>query len=346
MGLVSRTHSQMRAVMTRIHALQILLLCSSLSSCRPSSPPMLTEIGQFNTSGWAHDIALEGNCIYVSDRQGGYLIFDRSRGFASPTILSPVQDVISLAPNSGKPLLAARFEGLTCVSASGQVIGRFANGDIANAVETRGGLAYVAFGLHGLVIARLTDTGPRLVAELPSPGWSHGLKLAGNRALLADWNYGLRIVDVRDPARPVESAVLPTPATTIAIAVKEQSDPPVVALAEGHGGIAIAALEGDGTPVPLGRNPLGLNPADEPHPEKGGWAHGVAWAGSYLFVANWKRGLALLDARDPRHPVLMTEVRTGGTALAVATAKQPDGSHLVFLADGESGLHVYRFARR
>jgi len=47
-----------------------------------------------------------------------------------------------------------------------------------------------------------------------------------------------------------------------------------------------------------------LNPADRPHPESGGWVHGVAWSARHIFAANWKRGLAILDAADLHHPRL------------------------------------------
>ena len=88
---------------------------------------------------------------------------------------------------------------------------------------------------------------------------------------------------------------------------------------------------------------MGLNPGDPIHPESGGWAHSVAWGGRYVFVANWKRGLAVLDAEDPHNPRIVREVPTNGTALGVKAEQQPDGSWSIFLADGEAGLKVYRF---
>jgi hypothetical protein len=96
----------------------------------------------------------------------------------------------------------------------------------------------------------------------------------------------------------------------------------------------------------LSRARLGLNASDAPHPESGGWAHGVAWCGDYLFVANWKRGLAVLDVHDPRNPRLLRELPTGGTSLGVKAEAAPDGEILVFLADGEEGLRIFRFRPR
>jgi hypothetical protein len=317
----------------------IVILC--LCACERRGPATLEELAVCDTAGWAHDVAIREGKVYVSDRQGGYLVFERTRGWRDPAVIVPVADVISLEPGANGPLLAARFEGLVQV-ADGSVSGRFANGDIANAVVARGDLAFVAYGLHGLVIARVRPTELALVAELPTPGWSHDVKLRADLALLADWNYGLRVVDIRDPRKPVEVAVLATPATSIAI---EPGDPGkgMLAVAEGHAGIALVSIDESGAPSLVGRNTLDLNPADPPHPEGGGWAHDVAWAGRYLFVANWKAGISVLDAVDTAKPRVIMEQPTSGTALGIAAEPQPDGTILILLADGEAGLRVLRF---
>ena len=322
----------------------LLVLMLSAAACRrPEAEPQLEEIAVIDTSGWAHDVRLDGDEIYVSDRQGGFAVFDRGDLSLPPRIAAPVTDVISLALNSGKLLLAARFEGLVLSSRSGSVLARYSNGDISNAVEAREDLAFIAYGLHGLVVARVTDSEIRVVSELASPGWSHYVRLIGDRAFLADWDYGLRVVDIADPERPVEVGVLPTPKTTIALDIRRAGGDLLVALAEGHAGVAVARVDDGGRPFLAGRNGLGLDPASEPHPKSGGWAHGIAWSSSYLFVANWKNGLVVLDGHDLRNLKIIAERRTGGTALGVAARQQADGSHLVYLADGESGLRVFRF---
>ncbi len=240
------------------------------------------------------------------------------------------------------PLLASRFEGLVLVSEQGEVRARLSNGDIANAVVTRGGLAFAAYGLHGLVVARAERDRLSEIAGLPSPGWAHDVKLRGDYAYLADWNNGLRVIDVRNPARPVDTGVVPTAATCISVAFGDESRG-LVAVAEGHSGVSIISVDGRGRPRRVAHNSLGLNAVDRPHPESGGWAHGVAWAGPCVFVANWKSGLAVLDASDALHPEVILRHPTPGTSLGVAAELQPDGSTLVFLADGESGLRVLRF---
>jgi hypothetical protein len=318
----------------------LLLLAASLGCA--CSVPQISLVAATDTAGWAHDVVLEGSRLYLSDRQGGFLVFSHSPEWKEAARFIPVSDVISLAPHSGEPLLASRFEGLVLVGADGRVKARLSNGDIANSVATRGDLAFAAYGLHGLVIVRISEDNLKVVGELATPGWSHDVQLSGDQALLADWKYGLRVVDIHNPETPTEVGVLPSEATTIHVAVRQSGGTRIAAIADGHGGIAFAELTPSGCPRLLGRIGLGLNPSDEPHPESGGWVHSVAWAGHYVAAANWKRGLALLDAQDPRNPRLICEIPAGGTALGVTTEPQPDGSWLVFLADGEAGLKVYR----
>jgi hypothetical protein len=306
----------------------------------------IEEIAHYNTSGWAHDVTLDDRTLYVSDRQGGYLLFDRGSDWSVPRIHKPVQDVISLAPHLGWPLLAARFEGLVLASPHGTAVARLANGDIANAVVTRGNLAFAAYGSHGLVISRVGAVALSIVAELRTPGWSHDVKLWRNRALLADWNYGLRVVDISTPEGPAEIGVLPTPATAICISVGELGGRPAAAVAEGHAGVSLVDFDMAGRPSLIARHALGLNPSAAPHPETGGWAHGVALCNNYLFVANWKRGLAILDVLNPGQPRTLMELPTRGTSLGVKAEAGPDGTILVFLADGEEGLRIFRFKGR
>jgi hypothetical protein len=311
-------------------------------ACAHRQGPKLKEIFHFDTSGWSHDIALDGKNLYVADREGGYLTFDTSLGFKKPGIFKPVRDVISLSPNSGMPVLASRFEGFVLVSATGQIRGSYSNGDIANAVEVRGDLAYAAYGMTGLVVMRLDQGQVRLVSRCPSSGWSHDLRLSGNQAFLADWK-GLKVVDIRNAEKPSEVAFLPSPAQCISLSIKDSGTTRMLAIAEGHAGISVILLDSEGHPSFLGRNYLGLNPADPSHPESGGWVHSVAWADRYLFAANWKKGLTVLDVLDPKQPREIMQYSTGGTALGVKTQRQADNSYLVFLADGETGLHVFRF---
>ncbi len=329
--------------LSMIIRLRIFIVLQILAcSCARPTQIELREVAHYDTSGWAHDVALDGDRLYIADRQGGFLTFETFPGDRTPRVFAPVRDVISLAPGSGMTVLASRFEGIVTVAPSGGVIDRYSNGDIANAVQLRGDLAFAAYGRQGLVVLRLVDGRAQFVACLPTDGWSHDLRLSGDQALIADWN-GLKIVDTHNPKSPAPIGFLPSPGTCISLDVQEQGNSRIVALAEGHAGISLVRLDSNGHPERLGRHGLGLNPSDTIHPESGGWVHGVAWAGRYLLAANWKLGLTVLDVHDLQNPRVMLQSPAQGTALAVKTKRQADGSYLVYLADGESGLRLFRF---
>jgi hypothetical protein len=306
----------------RLNALLILAL---LIACRRS--PGLREVASVDTAGWAHDLAILGDSLYVSDRQGGFAVFDRRDFGLPPKIASPVEDIISLSPNSGSPILAARFQGIVLTSPSGQILDRRVyEGDIANGVETRGNLAYAAYGRHGLVIYRISGSTLQPLNELATPGWSHSIRLCKNLAILADWNYGLRVADISNPGKLREIGVLKTPATSFKVDLHEQDGKLLAAVAEGYAGVAIAEIDAVGRPSLVSRIGFGLKPGDAPHPETGGGIHGVAWSGRYIFAANWKLGLAVIDAENIRAPRIIVEHHTGGTAVAVAAESLPDGT--------------------
>jgi hypothetical protein len=315
-----------------------------VAACGQVPDPVLEQIGYYDTAGWSHEIALDGDTVWLSDREGGFLLFERPFGWKPRLQRAPVEDVIALAPCPDGAVLAARFEGLVLVSRDGEVLSRLSIGNIANTVSIRNNLAFAAYGSNGIVIAQIENRSLKEISRLSSPGWSHDVELLGNLAVMADWNFGLRLVDIRNPKAPVQVGVFPTSTTTIAAAVGEMpAGRPIAAVAEGHSGIALVDLSEPTVPKLIARHGLGLNPSDPPHPESGGWAHGIAWSHPYLFVANWKRGLAVLNIADLRKPRLVAEEAFEGTALGIAAQPAPDGSITIYLADGEAGLRILRF---
>ncbi len=54
--------------------------------CIMRPAPGIVQIAHFDTGGWSHDVEPDGGLLYVSDRQGGFLIFDRASGWTAPRI--------------------------------------------------------------------------------------------------------------------------------------------------------------------------------------------------------------------------------------------------------------------
>ena len=164
-------HRTAKMLMRRFRILCVFLWMFP-SACRSDLPVHLREIFHSRTPGWAHDVALYGERIYVSDRQGGYSTFDRLGTGTERTFSLGFQDVISLSPNSGTPILAAGLEGLAWFSPADKIIQRLASGSIVNAVAVRAGIAYIANGPRGLTVAQLKPGPPRFLASVPTSGCS------------------------------------------------------------------------------------------------------------------------------------------------------------------------------
>jgi hypothetical protein len=71
------------------------------------------------------------------------------------------------------------------------------------------------------------------------------------------------------------------------------------------------------------------------HYDTPGRAHGVAVAGSYAYVADWKSGLRIVDISNPQSPHGEGHYDTPGRARGVAV-----GGSYAYVADGNSGLRI------
>lgn len=67
--------------------------------------------------------------------------------------------------------------------------------------------------------------------------------------------------------------------------------------------------------------------------------YGIALAGNYAYLANYDRGLRVVDRTNPAAMVAVDSIAISGLAEAVAVA----GSYL-YLAAGEAGLHIFSLA--
>ena len=77
-------------------------------------------------------------------------------------------------------------------------------------------------------------------------------------------------------------------------------------------------------------NPEIIGSVDTP-----GEAYGVSVSGSYVYVADYKSGLQVIDISNPSSPTITSSVDTPGEAYSVYVS----GSY-VYVADGRSGLQV------
>jgi len=359
-----------RAYVTDGNGLQLLDL---------SDPTHPVEVGYVATPGSANAAVVSGSYAYVADSWGGLRVVDVSNPANSVEV--GCEDTLGRAPglsvSGGYVYLASDVPGLRVLDVSNpaipaQVARTSWDPEWAKDVVIRSGYAYVAVYGIGLVVMDVSDpTHPVQVGACYAPQYDMPphIAVAGSYAYLATRNDvvqpgtgSLWVVDVSDPAHPVEVGrwVAPTRAWDVAVWggyayvtptlgtdlwVVDVSDPanPIqvgswtapgyISGVTASGGYVYVGGEG-GVHVLDISNPA--SPVEVAHWSTPGAASRVALAAGYAYVADWYAGLRILDISDPAHPVEVAYWDTPGSPSGVVVS---DG--YVYLADNLWGLLVF-----
>ncbi len=125
---------------------------------------------------------------------------------------------------------------------------------------------------------------------------AHDVAVAGNYAFIADYNSGLKVVDISDPTGPVLAGSYDTAGNPTGIAVS--------------GDYAFITNLSEGLQVFDISDPL--NPALAGAYDTPGNPLKVAISGNYAFVADADSGLQVVDIRDPTNPTLAGNYSAAG----------------------------------
>jgi len=223
--------------------------------------------------------------------------------------------------------------------------------------------AYVANGNDGMRIYDISDpTHPKNVGHAPeiaNPASSFGIAASGVRrdglfqtirswffgkhrkgahyAFLANYNDGLRIYDVSDPANPKRIAHVNDGGTALFPAVSGK----YLFLANDFDGLRIYDISNPANPTNIARI------------KDTGYPWGVAISGKYAYVADNFYGLSIFDISDPTHPISVAHINNSpprevfnghnndhvhfdGSAYGIAVA-----GHHAYLANFGDGVRVY-----
>jgi len=191
------------------------------------------------------------------------------------------------------------------------------------AVAVRGRFAFVGAG-HELLAVDLGGDRPRRVGGVVVPGEVVSLALSGEHAFAATLGGGLRIVDVHDPAHPVEVGFLQD-ANALDISCDDYLNDVAVS-----GGLAFVAAEDDNLCIadvstPTAPRWVGRN-------QRNGDAETVAASGRHVFLGNGRGGRMLVyDVSDPARP---REVAEDGTIAAVNIVVAGDRAYVGTVLSG------------
>jgi hypothetical protein len=162
-----------------------------------------------------------------------------------------------------------------------QLLGRWPYGP-ASAVAVSGSLAFVGSGTTMLVLDVSTPSSPQLLGDVTLPDLVYGIAVGGSHAYVANGMAGLRVIDVSNPAAPVE----------VGVSDVTNEGALDVAVAGSHAYVAYGTLGLRVIDVSEPSLPGVVGAIDTP-----GTARGVAVAGSYAFVADGSSGCASFRSR-------------------------------------------------
>jgi len=312
-----------------------------------------------------------GNYLYAAAYHEGIAIIDVSAP-ASPILVGkyrppwPYESFDVVKVSNGKLFAIERNQGLFVFDlsdpANPTLLDTFAGG-VGYDMVVRNDTVFIASGdLYDLLILDATEpTDVRLISGFTAGffAWALDLYVSGDTVFLADYNEGLRVVDISDPTSPVELDSLETDdgARRVAgyggrIYVLLYNDSLLVVNPATLGVESVYHFAGDDTyelhaygdylfvaasdstvyilNVSDPTSPLLVGAADFPT-----WIENVQVRGNYAYLADWDWGLVVVDISDISQPRIVSSLRL---AWALDVAITPDG--YAYVSDVNEGVAI------
>ncbi len=286
----------------------------------PSSP---YEEGHFEFVGNTIGVFVSGNYAYLACHQRGMRIVNVSNPsapFEAGHFDTPYQAIdITVAGNYA--YLGDKYNGLRIINISDPSDpyqeGFFPCPGDAFGIAVSGNYAYLA-ALQYLYILDITNPSAPYQVGSCTVSYSSAIAIAGDYAYIGVGGYGLRIVNISDPASPYVVGSYNT--YEYVNSVKVSGD--YVYLAVGISGLLILDVNDPSSPILIGDF------------NTDGSAEGIDISGNYAYVAD-DLGLQIIDITNPSFPTEEGFLSTPGYALGVSVS----GCH-AFIAGYSSGLRV------
>ncbi len=285
-----------------------------------------TLTGVADTPGFAYDVAVAGDTVYVADGSGGLQIIALSDS-ASPVVIKSVNlpdKAYGVTVRGDIAYVANGRGGLQVIDietpSDAAVIASDDTPEFAYGVAVKDDTAFVADWNNGLhIIDVSTPSAPVFIKSVNTPGSAMNVTVAGNFAYVADGDGGLQIVDISTPSEASIVGELDTPGSAFYISVVGD----VAYVADGSGGLQVVDIS-----MPSG--PVSVRIADTP-----GSASDVAVIGNIAYVADGESGLRMIDVSNPSDPRSIGSVDTHDSAQGVAVIE-----NMAYVADGGGGLLI------
>jgi hypothetical protein len=227
-----------------------------------------------------------GELFKVRSNSVNGLLGDRVRSVVFPVVLILVGlgVVLRLADAAGSGAETS-FSDPIPLTAVGQT------GGVLWTLNEQDGYIYTGIGSRLVVLDATGPNTPTLVGKSePLGGFVYALAVSGTYAYVGDASYGLRIMDVSNPALPVEVGFFPT---DIPRGIDVEGN---YAYVSTHSDMSIIDISDPTMPILVGFSSSG---------------HDVDVVGDYAYLAQPYVGLHILDVSDPTNPVKISTFPTG-----------------------------------
>lgn len=277
-------------------------------------------LANYNTPSQAYGVSVVNNYAYVADDDSGLRILDVS------TPRNPVEvghvilnhSAIEVFSDGNNAYVSEGCYGFERVSVTDPTnphsTGIYLDGTGSYNTYVIGSYVYSASGVNGLYITRLDSTA---TGSFDTPGTAKSIVVNGNYAYVADYEDGLRVIDVG--SNPHEVGYLDTDGHAEDVFVENN----IAYLADGESGLKIIDVSD-----PL--NPHLLSSLDTP-----GYANGVYVEGGFAYIADGCEGLRIINVSDASNPQEVGYYVTSDYASDVYVVNS-----LAYVAANSSGIQI------
>lgn len=266
-----------------------------------STPAAPILLGAYTTDISPMNVHVVGTRAYVAALRQGLKIIDISNPNA-PGLLGTyptVGDAIDLFVNGSIAYIVEANTGLEIVDlsnpASPQLLSRIANSN-ASGIWVEGSIACFCIGESDFILYDVSNpAAPQKKGWLNFSGASiNSARIVGNKLYLADYDMGLRIVNIADPDKPTLTSSHTITGTALNLAISGNT----ALVASQSGGLNLVDITNPGTPAYLGRY------------DQSGDTQSVWVAGSTAFLAQSSisgtssncNQLQIIDISNPQKP--------------------------------------------